>query len=256
MIALMQHASVIRALIIRDLMGRFGRQHLGFVWTVLEPMILTSGVMLVWSLIKEPIVHGVPVLTFVLTGYMPLTLWRHLTNPMVKLLRNNVSLLFHRPLAPVDILFGRIALEYLSLCAALAIVYFVVVSTGLVQPVEDWGLVLEAWVLGGWYFSAQGILIGIWSEIWEPAEKFNQPAQYLALPISGCFFLVDWMPEYAQKLLLLNPTVHVFEMFRAGFLGPGITTHFDPLYLVIWSVLLTLLAGWAMRGVRSKIRFS
>jgi capsular polysaccharide transport system permease protein len=82
---------VITALIVRDMMVRFGRHHLGFVWTVLEPMILTAGVMLIWSLIKEPIIHGIPVIVFVLTGYMPLTLWRHLTNPMVKIFRANAA---------------------------------------------------------------------------------------------------------------------------------------------------------------------
>ena len=44
--------SVIRALMIRDLMVRFGRYHLGFVWTVLEPMILTAGVMLLYDLYR------------------------------------------------------------------------------------------------------------------------------------------------------------------------------------------------------------
>ena len=67
--------SVISALIVRDLMSRFGRNSLGFVWTVMEPMILTAGVMLVWTAIRPPIYHGIPIIGFVLTGYMPLTLW-------------------------------------------------------------------------------------------------------------------------------------------------------------------------------------
>ena len=60
------HFNVFRALIIRDLMGRIGRNHLGFVWTILEPMILCVGVMLVWSMIGESMIHGIPVLAFVL----------------------------------------------------------------------------------------------------------------------------------------------------------------------------------------------
>ena len=42
--------------------------------------------------------------------------------------------------------------------------------------------------------------------------------------------MVDWLPHYAQKLLLLNPSVHCFEMFRAGFFGAEVTTHYDPAY--------------------------
>ena len=68
MIALWRHGRIIYSLILRDLLARFGRRNLGFVWTVLEPMLLTTGVMMVWSLIKEPIIHGVPVAAFVMTG--------------------------------------------------------------------------------------------------------------------------------------------------------------------------------------------
>ncbi|MEA2741427.1 MAG: capsular polysaccharide transport system permease protein, partial [Acetobacteraceae bacterium] len=71
---LRSHFDVFYALIIRDLMTRFGRQHLGFVWTILEPMILCTGVMFVWSFIHDPLIHGMPVVELVFTGYMPLTL--------------------------------------------------------------------------------------------------------------------------------------------------------------------------------------
>ena len=101
------HLTVIRALITRDLMTRFGRNNLGFVWTVVEPMILCTGVMILWSLIRAPMYHGVPVIVFVLTGYMPLTMWRHTTNPLIRLLRNNGALLYHRPISHADLIVAR-----------------------------------------------------------------------------------------------------------------------------------------------------
>src|SRR5215510_5657944 len=87
----------IHALMLRDVATRYGRDNIGFVWVVLEPMILTVGVMIVWSAIavgghKE----GVTLVEFVLTGYIPLTLWRHLTNSMVLIFRRSVPLLYHR----------------------------------------------------------------------------------------------------------------------------------------------------------------
>lgn len=248
--------NTIRALIIRDLMTRFGRHHLGFIWTVLEPMILCSGVMLIWSAIKEPIIHDVPIVTFVLTGYMPLTLWRHLTNPMTRILRANVSLLYHHPVAHFDIMLARTILEFLSTTAALLLIYFFVVAVGIVQPINDAGLTLAAWLFTGWYYGAIGMLIGAWTEYWEPAEKFIQPVQYLALPLSGVFFMVDWLPSYAQKVMLLNPSVHCFEMFRAGFLGESIPTHYDPWYLAESSMVMTILAAAVVYHVRDRIQYS
>ncbi len=253
---MVRHANVIHALMIRDLMGRFGRNHLGFAWTILEPMILCVGVMLIWSMIREPVIHGVPVVAFVFTGYMPLTLWRHLTSPLVKLLRNNSAILYHRPVSHVDILLARCALEFFSTTAAVIVVYFVIVSVDLMQPIKDPGLALAGWLFSGWYFCAQGLLINAWTENWEPAEKFIGPLNYLQLPISGVFAMVEWVPNYAQKLLLLNPSVHCIEMVRAGVFGNEITTHYDPLYLAAWCLAMTVLGGAATCHVRKSVRVS
>jgi capsular polysaccharide transport system permease protein len=256
MLEMRRHVSVIQALIIRDLMGRFGRNHLGFVWTVLEPMILCVGVILVWSLIKEPTVHGVPLIIFILTGYMPLTLWRHLTNPMVRLLRNYAGLLYHTPVLHGHILVARIYLEFVSSTAAFMVIYFVLTTVGLVHPVEDPGLALAGWIFTAWYFGAMGMVISVVTECWEPAEKFVQPLSYLQLPLSGVFFMVDWAPSYAQKLVLLNPSAHCFEMVRAGFLGEAITTHYDPAYLAVCSAAMTLIGTAALYHVRDRIQTS
>jgi len=246
--------NVLRALIIRDLMMRFGRHHMGFIWTILEPMILCTGVMVIWSLIKEPIVHGIPIVTFILTGYMPLTLWRHLTNPMARMLRNSSSLLYHRPMTHVHILLARSLLEFLSTTAALAVIYFVVTTIGVIEPIADPGLALAGWLFTAWYFGAMGLVIAAVTEYWEPAEKFIGPSSYLQLPLSGVFFMVDWLPDYAQKLILWNPSVHCFEMFRAGFLGEAFPTHYDPEYLAICSAVMTVVGAAVMYRVRDRIQ--
>ena len=253
---LRRHVNVMSALIIRDLMVRFGRHHLGFVWTILEPMILCSGVMLLWSFIHNSFLRGVPVVTFVLTGYMPLTLWRHMTNPMMRLLHGNIGLLYHQPLGHWHILVSRSILEFLSATTALLVIYFVTTATGLVEPAEDPGLAMAAWLMGGWWFGSMGLLLAAWSEYWEPLEKFHQPLQYLMLPLSGIFFMVAWLPDYAQKLMLLNPSVHFVEMFRAGFLGETVTTHYDVAYLAATSATLTLIGLVVTYHVRDHIRLN
>ncbi len=244
---------VIAALILRDLMSRFGRNSLGFVWVVLEPMILTAGVMVIWSAIRPAVYHGVPIVAFVLTCYMPLTLWRHMTNPLIRILRNNFGLLHHRVIRHSDIIIARLVLEFLSTSAALAVVYFVLRSVGLAGDVANPGLMLGAWLYTAWFFSGIGMLQSAWTERSELAEKFITPSQYLALPISGVFFMVGWMPGYAQKLLLLNPMVHCFEMFRAGYFGPSIESHYDIAYLAVWCMISSTLGMAAIHLVRNQI---
>lgn len=251
---LRDHVRVLGALILRDLLARFGRGNLGFVWTILEPMILTGGVMIVWSLIRPPVYHGVSIIAFVLTGYMPLTMWRHLMNSTNRILSGNVTLLYHRVISHIDILMARLVLEFLSTTTALLVVYLTVLSLGFVEPIYDYSLVLLGWLLTSWYFGAAGMVVAALGEIWEPSDKFIQPIQYLALPVSGVFFMVDWMPAFAQKLLWYNPTIHCFEIFRAGFFGPTQTTHYDAWFLIAACVAMTALGVFAMKHVREHIK--
>src|SRR5271166_3059929 len=88
----------VNALMIRELMMRYGRGNIGFLWLVLEPMILCAGVIAVRWMIQAHEERGVPLVALILSGYMPLTLWRHITNRSINILRANVAVLYHRGL--------------------------------------------------------------------------------------------------------------------------------------------------------------
>ncbi len=234
-------ARIIGALVVRDMMRRYGRSNLGFLWVVLEPMLLTAGVMALWSAIKSPYDHGVAVITIVLTGYMPLTLYRHVTGLGVHALSQSMPFLYHRHISLFDVILARVFLEFIATSGALLVVYFVLLAFGLVDAIYDPGLALLGWSLMGLLSFGLCVLFAVLTEIFESAEKFVQPFQYLQMPMSGCFFMVDWVPKKAQTLLWYNPTVHCYEMFRAGYYGPSVATHYTVWY--------PLLAGFLMVAI-------
>ena len=247
------HISRIRALVIRDMMVRFGRVNVGFVWTIFEPMLLTCGVLAIWSLLRDPVIHGVPLIGFVLSLYMPLTMWRHMTNPMVRVISGNRGLLYHAPIGHLDIVIARLVLEFMSTTTALVVIYLILLAIGLVAPAEHWDLLLGGWLFITWYHAAIGLLIAAATERWDTMDRFIQPAQYLAIPLSSAWFMVDWLPSEFQRLILWNPQVHCFEMFRAGYFGEGVVTHYDPLYLFVWSLGLTVAGILALVSVRDHV---
>jgi capsular polysaccharide transport system permease protein len=250
---LRQHIATIEALVVRDLMVRFGRQDLGFVWAILEPMILVTGVLGVWSVLHGHDIRGVPVLSFIVTGYMPLTVWRHTTGTMTRLLQNQAQMLYHRPITHFDIVFARLFLELLSTTTALLVVCFVLISLGLMEPIGNASLALLGWVLTCGYFGGMGLVIAGLTQIWEKAEKFVQPVNYFALPFSGVFFLVDWLPSWAQHAILWNPSVNCIEMLRAGVIGPKITTHYDIGYVIFVTIAVMVVGLSFVRSSRRHI---
>lgn len=243
---------IIRALFLRDMMRRYGRANLGFMWIVLEPMLLTSGVMLIWGA-RSSHEHGIEVVGIVFTGYMPLTLFRHLTNRGVGVYRNSITLLYHRHITYIDVLLATAALEFAGMTTALVIVYAALLAANVVQPIADPGLLALAWCAHAVLSFGLMSIFAVATEYSDVTERFIQPFQYLFIPLSGCFFMVDWLPTFAQTLALYNPTVHTYEMFRSGYFGDRIVPYYTVWYPLLWSVILTAIGLGLIERVRDRI---
>lgn len=246
----------IQALFVRDIMMRYGRDNIGFVWVILEPMILTAGVMAIWSLTIGSTKNNVKLIEFVLTGYMPLTLWRHATNSSVLLFRRSVPLLYHRTVSLFDIIFARHSLELVATSAAFLAIWGPLNVAGVVASVERWDLLLLGWFMMAWLGLGFGMILAAVTEYAETAERFVQPVQYLMIPVSGAFMLTDWVPTWAQAALLLNPMVHCYEVFRGGYFGAAITVHYSIPYFCVWAFILTFIGMVAIPWIRPRIQLN
>lgn len=246
----------ISAIIIRDIMQRYGRNNIGFLWFVLEPMILCSAVMFLWYIIEPGYNHGVGIVSFVFTGYMPLTLWRHMSTSCVNTSRRSAGLLWHRNITVLDVILARLVMEFLGTTAALFIIYLVLLTAGLVQAPSNPGLALMGWLQMGLLAGSTAVLIAALTEWSETAERFIQPVQYILIPVSGYFVMVDWLPSYAQKVILWNPLIHIYEMYRGGFFGEQIPTHYTMWYPALVSLIFMTLGLWGMERMRDRMHFS
>ena len=175
--------------------------------------------MIVWSFTMGSSSHGLKLVEFLLTGYMPLTLWRHMTSSPVQIFRSSSALLYHRTVTLLDILAARQILEFAGTTAALLVAWGVLYTTDIVAGVARLDLLLLGWAMMAWIAFGFGAVISALTEVLEAAGRVVNPLQYLMLPISGPFFMVDWFPSWAQEALLLNPLVHCYEVFRAGYFG-------------------------------------
>ncbi|TXI10721.1 MAG: sugar ABC transporter permease [Rhizobium sp.] len=245
---------VLGALIMREMLIRYGRENIGFLWLALEPMILTTGVMFTWTLLRHE-AHGLTVVAFVLSGYMPLTLWRHISGHSVSCLRQNLPLMYHRQIRLADALIARGLLEIAGTTAALVIVYTISRLAGFLQPYQDLGLLLAGWLFMAWFSFGVGMIFAAGSERFEFVEKLVSPFQYLTLPVSGMFFMVAWLPSGPQRLALYVPTVHCFELFRAGVFGDTVRTYYDIGYLVKCCLFTNAAGLFMVNRARNHIKF-
>ena len=175
---------------------------------------------------------------------------------MIFLFRSSSPLLYHRQITLFDIVYAKQALEFLGPTAALVVVWGTLNAAGAVGDIQQPGLFILGWLMMGMIGASFGMVLAALTEISHTSERFVQPMQYLAIPLSGAFFMVDWMPPWAQHLLMFNPLVHPYEVFRAGYFGDAVVTHYWLPYFFAWVFGLFVLGIWSVNKVRPHVQLS
>lgn len=233
---------VIYALFMREVLTRYGRHNIGFLWLFVEPMLFTTGVTLLWTLANASHGSSLPIVAFALTGYSSVLLWRNMPSRCIGAIEPNLALMYHRNVRAIDIFIARILLE-----AGGATISFITLSVfyiyiGWLEPPEDVLTVIGAWLLLGWFGASLATLLGALAEKSEIIDRLWHPAAYLLFPLSGAAFMVDALPVGAQKYALYVPMVNAVEMVRDGYFGNHIRTHYSVTYVLFWCFGLTVLA--------------
>lgn len=242
---------VIGALILRELHIRFGRRNLGYLWLFAEPLLLGLAVSTMHALGSQGVGprSTLSVFAFFAIGYSLYYMFRAVVGRAANGLAGSRPLLYHRIVTPLDMLYARHLLEAAACLLVVILVSFaVVVVEGLVP--DDPMKMLAAVALMSWLCHGLAMLVAAGAERWEMVDRLTHPLIYLQLPVSGAFFLVDWLPGSLQEMALYNPTVHVFELLRDGQFGEQIRTTYDIGYVAACAAALQFLGLCAMRAVR------
>lgn len=224
------HRRVLNALILRELMTRFGRHSLGFFWVVGEPLILSLCVMVAWTASKHKLEGDVGIIPFVLSGYVMLTMWRHTIGRSQHCFRQYSGLMFHRNISYVDAVIAKSLLEIGGTGIAFWVAYVPFYLIGVIDPIYDPALVTGGWLLLGWLSFSIGLVIAALTELTDVAEKFVQPFMYVTLPLTGMFSMVSWLPDRMGRVLVYSPVANCFEMMRGGLFGHKVDPYYDAVY--------------------------
>jgi ABC-type polysaccharide/polyol phosphate export permease len=242
---------VVHALLMRELITRFGRENLGVLWLVAEPMMFTMGVVGLWSLGGMHGASRLPIVAFAVTGYSTILLWRNTTGRCVSAIAENKTLLFHRNVRVIDVFIARAVLEIAGATSSFIVLSALFLYAGWMAPPVDFLKVISGWLLLAWFSAALGMTIGSASVSSEIVHRLWHPVSYFMLPVSGALIMVEWAPPVVQKYVLLFPMVHGTELLREGWFGNAVTAHYDITYMVSFCLLLSLMGlGLQFRASR------
>jgi capsular polysaccharide transport system permease protein len=244
---------VLHALLMREIITRFGRENLGVLWLVAEPMIFTIGVATLWSLYGEHHGSAIPIVAFAVTGYSSVLMWRNSVSRCTTAIEQNKALLFHRNVQVIDVLLTRATLEIGGATCSFIVLTLFFMFIGWMPPPTDMLEVVFGWVMLAWFGASLAVFIGAAAGFSDVVERLWHPTGYLLFPLSGAAFMVDWLPTHLQQYVLLLPMVHGVEMLRQGWFGNAVRTHYDIRYMAGFCLVLTLAALFLQRAASRRV---
>lgn len=247
------HRRIVWALLLRELSTRYGRDDIGFLWLIAEPLIFAGAVSIMWSIIKPPFEHGIRIVPFVVTGYMPLILIRQTAGYIVNAVKSNQALLYHRQISPLHLFVARFGVEFVGVSLSFIVIVLVMIMLGLMNSPLNILLVFGGWFLLGWIAFGIATIMGALSEIYDFVERFVQVITYIVIPLSGSFYMAAWIAPQFRRWVMVLPFIHCVEMIRGGFFGEFVKTYFDIPYVMAWGAGLTLLGLALVQFVRGRV---
>ncbi|GAB1663294.1 TPA: ABC transporter permease [Mannheimia haemolytica] len=239
---------VIHALLMRELITRYGRKNIGFLWLFVEPLLVTLVITVAWTYIKADKFSTLNIIAFMITGYPIAMMWRNASNRALGAISANLSLLYHRNVKVLDTIFTRVLLEVAGASIAQILLMATFIAIGWIDMPHDIFYMLCAWVLMAFFALGSGLIICALAHYSEPFGKIWGTLSFILLPLSGSFFFVHNLPPKAQEIALLFPMIHGTEMFRNGYFGETVITYESIIYLIVINLILLFIGLLCVRS--------
>lgn len=216
----MVQARVIRALVLRETQTRYGRKNIGYLWALVEPLLLLAFFMTLFRYTGRLGGFHYNAVAFLATGIITFLPLRSMISGLSAATNANKGLLLYPQVTPLDAILARTILYG----ATGLVVFFTVICgawlAGLAPLPHDWLGVFEA--LGALMILALGLgLVQHAALTMFPLSTHVIGPLWRLLFFTSCvFYTMHDLPMAAQGIISYNPIAHGIEMLRhAYFLG-------------------------------------
>jgi capsular polysaccharide transport system permease protein len=208
---------VIGALVMRELHTRYGRDNVGYLWMIGEPLMLASVITLLHA--GHPSNYGGDIrpVPFGVMGYCIFIIFRGIFNRSEGALESNMPLLYHKMVTIFDIMVSRAILEAAGVFLAFAILISLLISIGLSDPIERPLYLIAGIGYMVWLSFAMSLIVVAITHDNRLLGRLVHPFSYFMMPLSGMFYRLSWIPEPYQTWLSYFPLPLIFEMSRYGY---------------------------------------
>ncbi|GEM_PF-108103 len=235
---------VVYALYLRQLQRQLKGEYAGFVWLLVEPLIMIILFTLMHTVIRGSSSSSYDIIVFMGSGMVPFFLFRTILTSSLRVFKQNRPLYHYPQIKPFDAFIANAFFES-SLYAVVTLILLLLaflIGVDIIPQNFDGVMVGILWLI--LFGMSWGLLLGVLGHFYEVIIKF---VSFLSLPLlilSAVFFPLDTLPPVARKWLLYNPLVHFMEWIHGSYLATLDTRYVDFSYMFEWTVIPLFLGLW------------
>lgn len=205
---------VLKALLQREAVTRFGKYKMGLMWMLLEP--LTSVIVL--GLLLGPLVGrtapDMPYAFFLLNGFMLLQTFTGPLTSGIGAIKSNQGLLVFPKVQPLDLLMARFLFELGTSLFSYTVFCLIGMWMGINISLDQIHIILATFIITWMAGSGLGLIFGVGAVHYQSVEKIVAFVKRPLLFLSCVLYPFYGLPKVAQDILLYNPLVHTIELSR------------------------------------------
>lgn len=247
---------VVHALALRETRTRFGSNHLGYVWALLEPLFWIGTFAGLFALANRLAPAGMAVVPFLATGVITYDLVTKTAERGSQAINGNKALLFYPQVQTLDLILARGALELATYGVVFALIIGGWAFTVPRLRIDDLLLLTSGLGLAGMLGMGLGLVLCGLNVLSPTVDRIRGPLFRPLFWISGLFFIPQSFPTAVREFLLYNPILHCVELVRSGFFPSYDSPYVDVPYVAYWIVALFFIGLTLERRVRHKVQLS
>ncbi len=208
---------VLRTLILRDILNQQRDTGIGYLGTIVEPLVMIAVLDVVYHFENHPVTHGVSTEAHLFAGIGTYYFFfSHIIGAVSTSVKSSTNLFYFREVTPLVVIAAAALRWYLT-----GLVAFSLVVAGLsiyqnsLQLVDP--LMLLAALAGiAALATIAGVFFGL-GELAVPSLRFAEVGfRRLMLFTSGIFFYANDLPPQIRGWMMINPLVHYFDLVKSS----------------------------------------
>lgn len=254
MTEILRYRDLVRALVARDLKVRYRRSAIGFVWTMLQPLLMMLVFQMVFSAVFRFELEEGNYPVFALSGILFWNFFSQSILSSMNSLRNNAQLLQKLPVPKAVFPLATVLSGVVNLVFALIPLFLILIVTR--HPLTPALLFLPAAILLAALFTlGAGLLLA------PLAVFFTDTVELIGVMLTALMYLTpviypkEIVPERYRWVVRFNPVRSILETFRDPIHQGEIPPLSHLTVTVVIAVLVFLLGVWVFRKSSDRIPF-